>query len=174
MNYASIIKPLSIQLGNKNEKVIANKNPNMKITLDENALKSFNLIKEKLQENIELFQPNSSKPFELTTDTSNKTIGAMLSQHLHPITFVSRTLSPTEQKLTKNEKELLAIIWALKTFQNYLCGIAEFTILTDHQPLTNAMTDKNSKFKLWKTLIEESGAKILTKSRKENTVNIAI
>lgn len=82
----------------------------VKITLDENGIKAFNQTKQKIQENIELFQPDFSKSFELTTDASNYAIGAVLSQKHRPITFISRTLTKEEQNMATNEKELLAIV----------------------------------------------------------------
>lgn len=68
-----------------------------------------------MQEQMELFQPDYSKSFELTTDASNTAIGGVLSQQGKPITFISRTLSKPELDLATNEKELLAIVWALNT-----------------------------------------------------------
>lgn len=175
-NYAQIVKPLTVFLGNENGKVKAKSSSRVKITLDNAAREAMRIIKEKIQENIELFQPNFEKPFELTTDASNHAIGAVLSQKGRPITFISRTLTKPEQNLATNEKELLAIVWALKTLRNYLYGIASFTIFTDHQPLTNAVTEKNSNLKLkrWKAFVEESGAKIEYKPGKENIVADAL
>lgn len=175
-NYASITKPLSILLRSEHGRITAKTSPKISITLDDNAKKAFNEIKEKIQENIELYQPDFTQKFELTTDASNHAIGAVLSQQNHPITFISRTLTKTEEKYATNEKELLAIVWALKTLRHYLYGIASFTIFTDHQPLTSAITEKNSNLKLkrWKAFIEESGAEIKYKPGKENLVADAL
>lgn len=175
-NYASISKPLSILLRSNYGRIPSKTSPKIPITLDDNAKKSFVEIKEKIRENIELYQPNFSQTFELTTDTSNYAIGAVLSQRGHPITFISRTLTKNEEKYATNEKELLAIVWALITLRNYLYGIAAFTIYTDHQPLTSAITEKNSNLKLkrWKAFIEESGAVIKYKPGKENLVADAL
>lgn len=175
-NYAQIVKPLTVLLGNENGRVGAKSSSRVQIKLDNNAVKAFIETKKKIQENIELFQPDFSKPFELTTDASNHAVGAVLSQQHRPITFISRTLSKAEQNMATNEKELLAIVWALKTLRNYLYGIASFTIYTDHQPLVNAVTEKNSNLKLkrWKAYVEESGAKIQYKPGKENIVADAL
>ena len=76
--------------------------------------------------------------FTVTTDASNFAIGAVISQDdgqgHRPIAFKSRKLSPAEQKLATHEKELLAIIYALKTWQHYLEGV-EFDVITDHRSL---------------------------------------
>lgn len=94
--------------------------------------------------------PDFSKPFNLTTDTSNFAIGAVLSQGTigsdRPICYASRTLTNTEINYSTIEKELLAIIWATMYFRPYLYG-HNFKIVTDHKPLTWLMNlkDPNSK-----------------------------
>lgn len=175
-NYAAIAKPLSLYLRGENGQISSKKSAKIEIFLDQAAVDSFNLIKEKLKENIELFQPDYSKPFELTTDASNFAVGAVLSQNNRPIIFISRTLNQTEQNYATNEKEALAIVWALQQTRNYIYGIANLTIYTDHQPLTFAMSEKNPnlKIKRWKNIIEESGAKILYKPGKQNVVADAL
>lgn len=142
------------------------------INLDQTAINAFEEIKQKLCEQVELYQPNFNKPFELTTDASNFAIGAVLSQNKHPITFISRTLSETEQNYATNEKELLAIVWALQKLRNVLYGIADLTIYTDHQSLKFSISEKNpnSKLKRWKNLIEEFGAKLEYKPGNQNIV----
>lgn len=134
--------------------------------------KVFELFREKIQENIELFQPDFSQPFDFTTDASNRAIGAVLPQHSHPVTFISRTLNRTEENYATNEKELLAIVWVLKTLRNYHYGFASVAIITDRQPLTSAVAEKNSNlsFRRWKASMEESGAGIQYKPGRENFV----
>lgn len=114
----------------------------MPVTLDNAALEAFERIKKLLQEQIELYQPDFEKPFELTTDASNFAIGAVLSQDRHPITFISRTLPTTEQNYATNEKEILAIAWALQKLRNYLYGVSDLTIYTDHQTLVHSIPEK--------------------------------
>lgn len=175
-NFAHITKPLTIFLRGENGMVKKNQSEKMLIELDEAAINAFNLLKKKLQGEVELFQPDFSKPIELTTDASNFAIGAVLSQNRKPITFISRTLSETEQNYATNEKELLAVIWSLQKLRNYLYGIADLTILTDHQSLIYSISEKNpnSKLKRWKNLIEEYGAKIVYKPGYQNVVADAL
>ena len=52
--------------------------------------------------------------------------------------MVSKTLTKIEENYATNEKEKLAIIWALQNFYRYLYGVAVLKIFTDHQPLTYA------------------------------------
>lgn len=140
------------------------------VVLDQAAVEAFETIKTLLQEQIELCQPDYSKPFELTIDASNYAIGAELSQNRRPITFISRTLSKTEQNYATNEKEILAVVWALQKLRNYLYGRADFTIYTDHQSLIHSISDKNpnTKLKRWKNFITEFKAEIKYKPGKEN------
>lgn len=73
----------------------------------------------------------------------------------NPITFISRTLNPTEQNYATNEKEILAIGWALQKLRNYLYGISDLTIFTDHQSLIYSISERNpnTKLKRWKNFI---------------------
>lgn len=175
-NYAAIVKPLTVFLRSEIGQVSSKLSSRVKINLDEKAIEAFNEIKEKLKENIELFQPDYTKPFELTTDASNFALGAVLSQNNRPIIFISRTLTRTEQNYATNEKEALAIVWALQHLRNYIYGIADLTIYTDHQPLTFAISEKNPnlKIKRWKAMIEESGANLVYKPGKQNVVADAL
>ena len=73
-------------------------------------------------------------------DASNVGTGAVLSQEIdnkwHPIAFMSKALTPAEQNYKIYNKELLAIIEALKTWQHYLLDAKErFEIWTDHENL---------------------------------------
>jgi len=70
----------------------------------------------------------------LTTDASEKAIGAVLTQNGKPVLFVSRTLTPCEQRYSNIEREALAIVWACHRLRNLLLG-KHFSLVTDHQPL---------------------------------------
>lgn len=172
MHYAKIAKPLSIHLRGENGRIGKNHSAKVEIKLDGAAIEAMEQIKQKLCEHIELYQPDFNKPFQLTTDASNFAIGAVLSQANHPITFISRTLSQTEQNYATNEKELLCIVWSLQKLRHLLYGIADITIYTDHQSLKFATSENNpnNKLKRWKNLVEEFGAKIEYKPGHENIV----
>ena len=80
-----------------------------------------------------------SSPTILTCDAANTDVGAVLSQRHQgmerPIAFVSRALSPAEQKYSVGEREALACVWACERWHMYVYG-RQFTVLTDHQALT--------------------------------------
>jgi RNase H-like domain found in reverse transcriptase len=81
------------------------------------------------------------KPFTLIIDTSDYTTGAILEQkdtlgQSHPITYFLKLLQPAERNYKIHDKELLAIIHALKHFQHYIQGSPHMTkILSDHANL---------------------------------------
>lgn len=84
--YATITKPLTVYLRGENGQMSSKTSSKIEIKLDEAAIDAFNYIKDKLKENVELFQPDYSKPLELCTDASNYALGAVLSQNKQPIT----------------------------------------------------------------------------------------
>ena len=62
--------------------------------------------------------PDQTRPFQIEMDASIYTSGAVLTQldangDRHPISFISKTLSPTERNYEIYDQELLAIIRAL-------------------------------------------------------------
>ncbi|MBE6133033.1 MAG: hypothetical protein E7180_06615 [Erysipelotrichaceae bacterium] len=88
-----------------------------------------------------LKNPDSNKPFVVETDASNFAVGAVLSQEfdgkLHPIAFISSSLTKSERNYPIYDKELLAIKVALEEWRHFLEGARHpFTIYTDHKNLT--------------------------------------
>ena len=88
---------------------------------DEECLKSFELLKQKLVEAPILQSPNWSLPFEIMCDASDFAIGAVLGQRVEKrpvvIYYASKTLSETQMNYTTTEKELLAVVYALDKFK---------------------------------------------------------
>ncbi|KAH8338199.1 hypothetical protein KR074_005839, partial [Drosophila pseudoananassae] len=95
---------------------------------------------------------------------------------IYELRLLLATTGDREVNYATNERELLAIVWALDTLRHYLYGKNDIKTYTDHQPLTFAVSDKNpnSKIKRWKERIEESGARVLYKPGKENYVADAL
>lgn len=121
-----------------------------------------------------LIYPDFNKPFIVTTDASNYAIGAILSQENGsvdlPIAYASRVLNQAERNYSTSEKELLAIIWAVKRFRPYIYG-TKFVIKTDHGPLVWLYKSSNptSRIMRWRLLMDEYEYEILHKSGKANT-----
>lgn len=176
-DYASIVKPLTKYLRGENGNIGTQSSKKVKISLDCEALLAFNKVKSILaSEDVLLQYPDYSKSFELTTDASASALGAVLSQDGRPITMISRTLSKTEENYATNERELLAIVWALQSLRHYLYGIKDINIFTDHQPLIYSISDKNpnTKMKRWRAFIEEYSPSFYYKPGKENVVADAL
>jgi len=176
-DFASIARPLTDILKGENGTVSKHMSRKIAVEFDESQRDAFNRLRNILaSEDVMLMYPDFKKPFDLTTDASANGIGAVLSQGGRPITMISRTLKTCESHYATNERELLAIVWALGKLQNYLYGTRELHIFTDHQPLTFAVSEKNTnaKIKRWKAFIEEHNAKLHYKPGKENLVADAL
>ena len=64
-----------------------------------------------------------SKHFQVETDASDYAIGVVLYQDGKPIAFESKKLNPTQYQYTiVQEKELFAVIHALRSWHHYLYG----------------------------------------------------
>src|SRR3954470_10192479 len=122
-----------------------------------------------------LMPADPSKTFEVTTDALDFAIGAVLSQDGKPIAFESRQMSPAEKNYVVYEKELLAIVHALKIWRHYLEG-QEFNVITDHQSLRYLQTqDKlNRRQARWVELLQAYHFNILYKPGKTNVVADAL
>ena len=78
--------------------------------------------------------PNSSKPFEVYCDASFEGLGCVLMQEERVIAYASRQLRSHEVNYPMHDIELAAVIFALKLWRHYLCGLP-CKIYTDHQNL---------------------------------------
>ena len=75
-----------------------------------------------------------NKHTTLTTDASENSIGAILSQEGHHVMYLSRRLTSAERNYSNIEREALAVVWATLRARNFLLG-SHFTLNCDHQPL---------------------------------------
>jgi RNase H-like domain found in reverse transcriptase/Reverse transcriptase (RNA-dependent DNA polymerase)/Integrase zinc binding domain/Integrase core domain/Chromo (CHRromatin Organisation MOdifier) domain len=105
------------------------------------------------------FHPD--RPSTVETDASDFAIAAVLSQPddhgvLHPVAFYSRKLTPPELNYEIHDKEMLAIVAALKEWRAYLEGAAHpFVVFSDHRNLQYFATTKilNRRQARWAELI---------------------
>ena len=113
----------------------------------EDCQHAFESLKDQLTAVPLLAYPDLSKPMVLYTDSSDRCIGAVLTQPCPdkdgpvpgvpeevPIYFLSHRLSEIRQKWPVIEKETFDILYTVQKLDYYLSG-AVFTIKTDHQPL---------------------------------------
>ena len=67
-------------------------------------------------------------------DASNRGLGAVILQHGRPVAYCSRAMTDTETRYAQLEKELLAVVFALKKFDQMTYG-RHLTVVSDHKPL---------------------------------------
>ncbi|KAJ6795221.1 Uncharacterized protein M6B38_227580 [Iris pallida] len=78
--------------------------------------------------------PNFNEEFTLECDASGGGIGAVLMQGGRPLAYLSHRLKGRSVLLSTYEREMLAILLAVKKWGQYLWG-KPFVIKTDHKPL---------------------------------------
>ena len=120
---------------------------NVPFRIDSTALAAFDALKESFTSAPVLahFQPDRQTFIE--TDASDFAIAAVVSQKddtgtLRPIAFFARKLQPAELNYGIGEKELLAIVAAIKHWRPYLEGRIPFVVFSDHRNLVDFTTTK--------------------------------
>ena len=112
--------------------------------------KLFNTIKQSLTKNTELAIPNTEYPFYITVDASLIGLGAVLFQpntqnKMQVLSYNSRILSTQEQKLSTYDRELCAVLFALKSYEFIIIGSRfPITLFTDHNPILYLFTRKGN------------------------------
>jgi len=136
---------------------------------------AFDYLKDLLTSAPIIQPPNWDLPFEIMCDASNTAIGAVLGQKVdrahHVIYYASKTLDQAQSNYSTTEKELLAIVYALDKFRQYLLG-TKVIVYSDHAAIRHLLAKKDSKPRLirWILLLQEFDLEIKDKSGKENLV----
>ncbi|XP_074346216.1 uncharacterized protein LOC141684986 [Apium graveolens] len=107
------------------------------------AQHAFEKLKQALTTAPVLVVPDFEETFVIETDASKRGIGAVLMQRNHPLAFISRSLGPKWQKLSVYEKELLAIVFSVQKWEQYLSS-GHFIIKTDQKSLKWLLQQKVS------------------------------
>ena len=142
---------------------------------DEKCLEAFETLKEALTSTPVIAPPNWDLPFEVMCDASDYAVGAVLGQKVdkdpHVIYYSSRTLNDAQLNYSTTEKELLAVIFALEKFRQYLVG-AKVVVYSDHAALRYLLKKKDAKPRLirWVLLLQEFDLEIRDKKGCENVV----
>jgi hypothetical protein len=101
-------------------------------------------------------------PFCIEANSSDFATGAVLSQQSlngnkwHPVAFLSKSLLSIKQNYEIHDKEMLAIVWALKKWRHLIEGAEhQFEIWTDHKNLEYFMKVKklNCRQAWWSLLL---------------------
>ena len=102
---------------------------------------AFQELKQVVQKEPVLLQPDQKKPFEVEIDASNYTIGAVLMQKddkgiLHPVAYFSKSLNSAQRNYDVYNRELLGLVETCRHFRQYLHQPAHTVkIHTDHANL---------------------------------------
>ena len=143
---------------------------------------AFGRIKTMIADAVALSIPDMKRSFVLVTDCSNIAAGAMLAQEgetggnqLFPCAFYHHALSKTESAYSATEKELLAIVLAVKKFRIYLGK--KFKLITDHQALRwlKSLNPENETGRRgrWLDLLQQFEMEIIAKKGKSPEMRIA-
>lgn len=130
-DFAKIASPLT--------NLLKLENANKKFILPDDAFKAFETLKQCLSSSPLLVHFSDTLPIKIFTDASADGLGAMLTQKQidgseKPVAFLSRSLKNSERRYSSVELEFLAIIYALRTWKNFILG-RHVDIYTDHRSL---------------------------------------
>ena len=102
----------------------------------EDQMRAFTRLKE-LVANEKMLQyfNRVNEPIVVQTDASTGGLGAVLMQNDKPVCYASRSLTSSECNYAPIELKLLAIVYAMQKFDQYVFGNKELVIYTDHEPL---------------------------------------
>lgn len=101
---------------------------------NDEATLAFDALKQALTTAPVLRMPNFSEMFVVECDASGFGVGAVLMQQNHPIAFMSKGLKGRQLSLSTYDRELLAILLAVRAWRQYLLG-RSFLIRTDQRSI---------------------------------------
>lgn len=105
----------------------------------------FKFLKHQLSNAEKLEYFDTAKLTHVHVDAGPVGLSAILSQESESkqfsiVAYGIRSLTPTEQRYSQIEKEMLAVSWVLQHFHIYLYG-THLRLHTDHKPLVNILTN---------------------------------
>jgi hypothetical protein len=135
------------------------------------ATKAFEQLKEVMCKAPVLTTPDFTKTFIVEFDASRNGIGVVLMQEGRPLDFESRPLKGKDLHKPIYEKEMMAILHALKKWHPYLIG-RHFKVKTNHDSLKYFLEERLSleEQQKWVTNILGYDFEIVYKKGKQNVV----
>ncbi|KAG0434627.1 Transposon Tf2-6 polyprotein [Dictyocoela muelleri] len=135
--YRKFIPNVSLKLFNLYEKLKLNKN---KFIITEEEMKPLFKIYDHLKTNMYLYLPNLNEPFLINSDSSEHTIGAVLSQRNGIIYHYSKKLNHAQTNYSIVEKVIFAIYMSILKCKS-LIGGSKIYIYTDNKNLIGKSND---------------------------------
>ncbi|KAI0995043.1 hypothetical protein K3495_g13137 [Podosphaera aphanis] len=156
---------------------------NATVHLTAEATKAYNDIKRALTTTPVLRKFDWRLPIVVESDASKITVGAALlqphthlrdskpSSTLHPISYFSKKLTPTQVRYSAQERELLGIVLALQHWRHWVEG-ADVTVVTDHESLKTIQTKVEQPARIVRFLdaLEHYGIRIVYRPGKANVL----
>jgi hypothetical protein len=112
-----------------------------KFVWSEECQESFDQLKKQFTEEPVLIMPDHSKPFQIQVDSLLFATGGILSQidtngDRHPCAYLPKSLTKEQRNYDTGDRELLAIVQALKKWRHYIQGSGHtMIVLSDHDNL---------------------------------------
>ena len=129
-------------------KLLTPKNKQKDIHRTDETSQAFTTVKQSLIQATLLVHPKPDALTNIMSDASDNAVGAVLQQFINdqwcPVVFFSKKLKLAETKYNTFDRELLAVYLAIKRFRHFVEG-HQFSITTDHKPLTFTLFTKSSK-----------------------------
>ena len=143
-NFSKVVRPLNEVMPPQSQRKGSKTKNKEGFTWGREQQQAFETLKELMTSAPVLAYANFNEQFELHIDASQQGLGAVLCQKQEGLTrvisFASRALSKSEKNYPTMKLEFLALKWAIcEKFNDYLYG-NKFTVLTDNNPLTYALT----------------------------------
>jgi len=107
--------------------------------------KAFRLVKKRMMEAPIMRLPDFSKVFDVECDALGVGIGSVLSQERHPDAYFSEKLNDAKQQYSTYDKELYAVVQALRYWHHYLLT-QEFVLYSDREALRYLNSQKKVEF----------------------------
>ena len=136
---------------------------------------SFQELKERLGTAPVLTVPDGSGNLVVYSDALGKGLGCVLMQKGKVIAYASRQLKEYERNYPTHDLELVAVVFALKTWRDYL-HVEKVQVFTDHKSLKYLFTQKelNMKQRRLLELVNDYDIEILYHQGKANVVANAL
>ena len=84
---------------------------------------------------LKYFKPNLST--KLSIDASSKGL-----ENDHPIAYASKALPKVQRNYAQIEKEMLAIVYGCTKFHEYIYGMPNIEVESDHKPLETILKNR--------------------------------